>query len=79
MLLYLPFLLALTLPISAQEKPSTERTRSDPTMNAADQKFLAEAAQGGAVEVALGQLALQKASDPKVKSPPPNGLVVIRR
>lgn len=37
-------------------------------MKSADTKFATEAAQGGMAEVELGQLALQKASNPDVKT-----------
>jgi putative membrane protein len=37
------------------------------TLNSSDQKFVKEAAQGGMAEVELGQLAVEKASNPDVK------------
>lgn len=58
------------------EQRQTERTQSDKTqtkgtasgsINNNDQRFIREAAEGGKAEVALGNLALQKASSEEVK------------
>src|SRR5262249_14347737 len=65
------FLLALVIPLGAQENPTTARTKADSPssgmVSSSDRKFIEDAAKGGAAEVALGQLAVQRASDPKVK------------
>lgn len=56
--------------MSSSSKMTTKTTTSMSTskLSAADSKFVKEAAVGGMEEVALGQLAAQKASDPDVKN-----------
>ena len=49
---------------STSKKPPKSQTSG---LDRADQQFLKNAAQGGRAEVELGQLAVQKAADPKVK------------
>ncbi len=67
---FLIFGCALPITSSAQTAASDHSASSSThsTLSASDQKFMKEAAQGGAAEVELGQLALQKAESPDVKA-----------
>jgi putative membrane protein len=52
--------------MGSNDNKSMSSSTSDHAMSS-DQKFVMKAAQGGKAEVEMGQLALQKASDDKVK------------
>jgi putative membrane protein len=59
------------LPITSAQTAGSDQSASSSThssLSASDQKFMKEAAQGGAAEVELGQLAVQKAQSPDVKA-----------
>jgi putative membrane protein len=47
---------------------TTIKTKTKPSLNLSDRRFLTEAAEGGMMEVELGKLAADKATDPDVKS-----------
>lgn len=47
---------------------STSSTSTSSGLSSSDRKFLTDASQGGMVEVELGKIAAQKASNPDVKS-----------
>lgn len=61
--------LMATLLASAQtsQKSSKSGNNSNQQLSSADRQFLHKAAEGGQAEVQLGQLAQEKAQDPKVK------------
>lgn len=48
-------------------QPNRPATQHQTTLSALDQQFIVEAAQGGLAEVALGQLATQRATNPTVR------------
>ncbi len=51
---------------TAQQNPSTQANSAN-RMKGSDDTFVTKAAQGGMAEVEMGNLAVQKASNPKVK------------
>jgi putative membrane protein len=53
---------------TATTKTAAKTSVSTSTLSSADRKFLTDASQGGMVEVELGKIAAQKASNPDVKS-----------
>jgi len=64
--------LGLVFTAVAQTQPSSQtgkatQTNSANRMKGSDDSFVTKAAQGGLAEVELGQLAVQKATNPKVK------------
>ena len=67
---FLIFGCVLPITSSAQTAGSSQSASSSThsTLSASDQKFMKQAAQGGAAEVELGQLAQQKAESPDVKA-----------
>ncbi len=67
---FLIFGCVLPLTSSAQTATGDQSASSSThsSLSASDQKFMKEAAQGGASEVELGQLAQQKAESPDVKA-----------
>ncbi len=65
---FLIFGCVLPITSSAQTAGQSASSSAHSTLSASDQKFMKEAAQGGAAEVELGQLAQQKAESPDVKA-----------
>jgi putative membrane protein len=63
--------LALVLPpglaLAAESKPESSKAQSEGKLSGDDSNFIKEAAQGGMLEVQLGKLAQEKASNEKVK------------
>jgi putative membrane protein len=60
-------LLGSAFPLIAQTQSSTAKSSAATGYASADSTFMKKAAQGGLAEVQLGQLAVRKASSPKVK------------
>ncbi len=60
--------LVLSFCLAAQDTEPHIDAGTQRMLKSADIKFASDAAQGGKAEVALGQLALQKAGDPEVKA-----------
>lgn len=52
---------------TTEGEDTTEQKSPEEKVAAADRKFVRDAAEDGALEVALGELAVQKASNPEVK------------
>ncbi len=61
------FVLSSTLLLPATMGLSAETKSASAKLSSADSEFVTEAAQGGLMEVQLGKLAQEKASDEKVK------------
>lgn len=53
--------------LAAEMKSASTETKTSSKLSSADSSFVKEAAQGGLLEVELGKVAQEKASDPKVK------------